>query len=456
MDHPSPTAVVERPTPPAAPVPAGDLAPLLRQAPGLEPELTVEEVAARMLSPLYAELLSAPVIDAEGLVVGTISRHRLNQIFLSRYGRDLFGNQPIALHCNPEPVTVAIDDPLEQAAATVSARIGHPISEDFVITGGGRYLGMGVVLDLVGAIRQRNDENAGRLLQAFQQLKASQLQLVQSEKMASLGQMVAGVAHEINTPLGYVRNNLEMMQLTQQQMRGLLERHDGLIRMLTDPAADEAEVSRRLIELASESAELQADGTLDDAAALFEDALYGVDVIRELVVNLRNFSRLDQNQVAEVDLNECLEQTLNIANHVLKNRVEVIRRFGTIPRIRCAPSQINQILLNLMTNAAQAIEHDRGKLLLKTEADDQQVYVSVQDNGKGIPANELPRIFDPFYTTKPTGEGTGLGLSISYKIARAHGGDIRVVSEPGKGTRFMLSLPIQATTTNSSTSSATA
>ncbi|RNF55025.1 GHKL domain-containing protein [Pseudomonas aeruginosa] len=155
---------------------------------------------------------------------------------------------------------------------------------------------------------------------------------------------------------------------------------------------------------------------------------------------LKDFARLDRAFSEEVDLNDCVRNAVLIARTAIKDKAEISSQLGELPLIACAPSQINQVLLNLLTNAAQAMERF-GRILLKSWADERQVFLSVQDNGKGMPAEVLGRIFDPFFTTKPVGQGTGLGLSISYKIIQQHGGTIRVASEPGRGTRFLISLP---------------
>ncbi|MDE0855748.1 MAG: ATP-binding protein [Nevskia sp.] len=434
--------------PPPAPATAAELAALRREVQPIAPATTVAEVADIIQRREYAGLLCLPVVD-RGLPLGTVSRNHLTNIFMLRFGRELYGNRPVVEVMNRKPLLVAEDLPLEQAAQYVAGNIGTPISEDFILTRGGRYAGMGVVIDLLGAMQAQVAQNAQQLSLAYGQLKSSQAALVQSEKMASLGQMVAGVAHEINTPLGYVRNNVEMVQGVFAQLRQTLAEHEQLVRMLTDENTEEQALSQLLFKLNADAHDLHESRLLEDTEALFGDTLFGVDTIKELVINLRNFSRLDAAKVAEVNLNDCLDQTLVIANNVLKNKVEVIKRYGEIPPVSCSPSQINQVLLNMMSNAAQAIEHDQGKLLLKTETDDAWVRVTIQDNGKGIPPEHLNKVFDPFFTTKPVGQGTGLGLSISFQIVQAHGGTIHVASVVGKGTRFVISLPLAAASPDS-------
>ena len=425
----------------AAPYSGTEIASLLTRVAPLNPGTSINEVGEIFLQPDHARLLSLPVVQ-NGLVVGSISRYQMTDIFMSRFGRELYGNRPVSTVMNAEPLQVDIYQALEAAALNVAANIRTPISEDFIITDQGRYLGLGIVLDLLRAMEQRVAASNASLAEAYGQLKASQAQLVQSEKMASLGQMVAGVAHEINTPLGYVRNNVEIAQAVFEQLRGVLADHDLLLELMAAEAPDENAIHQQLLKATAASADLRDARTIEDTEALLKDTLFGTDQIKELVVNLRNFSRLDQARVAEVNLNDSLEQTLVIARNVIKNRVEIIRRYGEIPAVSCSPSQINQVFLNLVNNAVQAIEHDAGRLLLKTEVDEEFVHVSIQDNGKGIAQENLEKIFDPFFTTKPVGQGTGLGLSICYQIVQSHGGHIRVASIPGKGSRFVVSLPL--------------
>ncbi len=414
---------------------------LVIAAQGIPPHLKVADVADMFMDDSHGKLLSLPVLDGDR-PVGLISRARMQQVLFRQYGRELYGKRPVTSIMNDAPVVIESSTDLTEASKTVSERLKFPVTEDFIITRDGKYIGMGAVIHLLRAMDERLTKQATELSAAMQQLKASQLQLIQSEKMASLGQMVAGVAHEINTPLGYVKNNMEMMEMFFESSRGILEGCSGLVDTLLSPSATEEELQTQLRGVAALKEDM-ADSNAEDLAKLVADTHFGIDRISEIVMNLKNFSRLDRALAADVDINECLDSALLLARNVLKNRVEVVRQYGELPRIACMPSQINQVFLNLLTNAAQAIE-DRGRILVKTEADAAWLRITVQDTGKGIPTEVLPRIFDPFFTTKAVGQGTGLGLSISYEIVKQHGGDIRVTSQPGKGARFTVQLPVQS------------
>lgn len=297
-------------------------------------------------------------------------------------------------------------------------------------------------------LEQRVEERTRELATAYKRLKASQAQLVQSEKMASLGQMVAGVAHEINTPLGYVKNNVEMTRRLLAVAGELLEEYQHLVQMLTSGEVEEATLQAQINKVLELSNEFFEEDTFKETDELLNDSLYGVEQISELVVNLRNFSRLDQARIADVNLNDNLDSVLTIAHNQLKHRVEVVKHYGELPPVSCSPSQLNQVFLNLITNASQAVEPGQGRIVIKTSADEKTVQVSIQDNGKGIPQAVLKKIFDPFFTTKPIGEGTGLGLSISHQIVHQHGGKIKVASQEGKGTRFVVLIPRQSKLTH--------
>ena len=415
---------------------------LRRSVEPIGPDTSINDAADLILSADYAEMLCLPVVDA-GRPVGMISRHRFNEIFLTRFGREIHGRKPVLRFMNPTPLTVEYSLTLENAAERVSTQLAAPITEDFIITHEGRYIGMGVVVDLLAAMQKRLAAQVAQTAQAYRKLKSSQAALVQSEKMASLGQMVAGVAHEMNTPLGYVRNNVDMLQGVFQQMNEALDAHERLSQLLVDPTTDEQSLGAQIATVSALDGELRGSGMIEEAQALFGDTLFGVDQLKDLVLNLKNFSRLDAAQTSDVRLNECVEQTLTIANSVIKDKARIVKQLADdVPVFKGGPSQINQIILNLVTNAAQAIGHGDGVITLTTWGGEGQTHLSVADNGKGIAQDHLSRVFDPFFTTKPQGEGTGLGLSISYQIAEAHGGKLSVRSEIGRGTTFTLSLPV--------------
>lgn len=304
------------------------------------------------------------------------------------------------------------------------------------------------VVENEGALAQVNErleqqvvERTGHLNQALKELKASQVQLVQAEKMSTLGQMVAGVAHEVNTPLGYVRSNLELIEGNLGRYNELVANTQQLKQLMTDKTRDEILVEDALQQTLACSDEIVADELRDDLHGLISDAQFGVGQISELVVSLRDFSRLDQAKIKQVNVNDCIKSSLLMARSNIKY-LQVIEKLGEIAEVSCNPSQINQVLLNLFNNAAQAMPdgHD-GKLQVESFEDSQNVYIRVSDNGSGIAADVIKDIFEPFFTTKPVGEGTGLGLAISAQIMAQHGGDINVESAVGKGTRFTLRLP---------------
>jgi two-component system NtrC family sensor kinase len=428
---------------------------LARAIPPFSPDDKISHVAERFLAADLEVVLSVPVVDGLGMVVGSISRYQLNAIFMSKFGRDLYGARPVSQFMNAECLRVDVGMLVAEAAQYVTTHMRLPLSEDFIVCDAGRYVGVGEVLGLLGAMEQKVRHGADQLESAYVKLKSSQAQLIQSEKMASLGQMVAGVAHEINTPLGYVRNNIELLGEFGGQIRTLVEASDALVGALLDPHGSDIEVAKRLAAVEDLRSMVDPNLVFADMDTLLSDTGFGLEQIGELVMGLKNFSRLDQALTDNVSLNDCVKSALLIAKNSIKHKVEVVRLLGDIPSVTCAPSKINQVLLNLFTNAAQAIE-EKGKIVIKTWADEQRVFVSVQDTGKGIASENLSKIFDPFFTTKAVGEGTGLGLSICWQIIQQHGGRIQVASEIGRGTRFVITLPRRSVSPQAATVAAIA
>jgi two-component system, NtrC family, sensor kinase len=292
----------------------------------------------------------------------------------------------------------------------------------------------GELRSLNTSLEQTVETRTAELRRALDNVRLQQAQLIQSEKMAALGQMVAGVAHEINTPLGYARGNVETVRESLPLIRELFEAHR---------AGDD---------LRRQQAERvwPPDEGLAEMEMLLTDADYGLGQIRELVLGLKDFSRVDRSLTELFDLNEGLDTAIKICQSQLKGRVEVERQYGELPAVPCAPSQINQVFLNLITNAAQAID-GQGTIAIRTDTKDGQAVVEIRDSGCGMDGETLKHIFEPFFTTKPIGQGTGLGLSIVFRIVEDHGGRIDVDSEPGRGTTFRLRLPLQRKPASSGT-----
>jgi signal transduction histidine kinase len=421
---------------------AREILALVNPIEAVSPELTVAEVAELFLNPAYAKVLSLPVVES-GRPIGVISRYRFMGMYLKQYARELHGKRAIRNYINERPLLVELDQPLAEAALYVAQNMQFPLTEDFIITRRGKYLGIGFVMDLLKAMEARMRANTDELNNAYSRLKSSQLALVQSEKMASLGQMVAGVAHEINTPLGYVQNNVAIGQELFMQVRGVIAGYEALVDNLLNGQASDDQIAEQIQQISEMRADFNAQEMLGEMQGLMTDSLYGIGQISELVMNLKNFSRMDAAASDTVNLNDCIESALNIGRNVLKNKVEVVKELADLPKFTCSPSQLNQVFLNLFTNAAQAME-ETGRLHIRTWHADEALHISVADNGKGISPENLTRIFDPFFTTKPVGEGTGLGLAISQQIIQQHGGEIQVESRIGEGTRFHIRLPVAA------------
>lgn len=268
------------------------------------------------------------------------------------------------------------------------------------------------------------------LSKALGDLRLQQAQLVQSEKMASLGQMVAGVAHEINTPLGYARSNVETVKESAAGMRSLIQSYEEAIK---NPAT-------HMSTLLEARSRWNPEESLEEIDVLLGDADHGLQQIAELVMGLKDFSRVDRSMTELFDLNDGLDVALKICQNQFKHRIQIEKDYGELPRIPCAPSQLNQVFLNIINNAAQAIDGE-GTIKLSTRDTGDNVEIRIADNGCGMDAQTQAHIFEPFFTTKDIGQGTGLGLSIVFRIIEDHRGSIGVHSAPEEGTEFLITLP---------------
>ena len=267
-----------------------------------------------------------------------------------------------------------------------------------------------------------------------------QQQLAQSEKMASLGQMVAGVAHQLNTPLAFSHNNVSMAIDVLNGFSTPLKVAGKLVKLVRSTDADT--VNLNIAKSRSQIEEIDEDSLdVEMPVEMLGDTLRGIDQMRELVENLRDFTRLDRSKTAEFDINKGLHNVIYIARSVIPTHIEVIEEFGTLPKIECNASQLNQVFLNLINNASQSISAEQGTVTVRSSVEGNRIRVDVIDTGSGIAPDVLPHIFDNYYTTKSASEGTGLGLSIARSIIVEHGGDIKVSTKFGKGSTFTVFLP---------------
>ncbi|KZN41066.1 sensor histidine kinase [Pseudoalteromonas luteoviolacea] len=272
------------------------------------------------------------------------------------------------------------------------------------------------------SLYKSNDE----LSNAIKSLKSQEAQLIQQEKMASLGQLSAGIAHELNTPAGYARSNIETLQM---YLVTLLAYQKDLEDMVSDQQA--------MLDLKSsyDVAIIQ-----EDIPDLMEESICGLNKIASIVSELRNYTHVDNEEMEQEDLSLVLDQAINLAHSSFKHHATLDTRLEKDQKILCKPNRLCQVFVNLLVNAGQAVSKG-GKITITSSSDEHYVYCVVQDNGTGISQENMRNIFDPFFTTKPVGKGTGLGLSISYKIIEQHDGHINVESEQGVGTTFTITLP---------------
>ncbi len=277
-----------------------------------------------------------------------------------------------------------------------------------------------------------------RLKEAYEKLNQMQAQLLQSEKMASLGQLSAGVAHELNNPISFVHSNLGTLGEYVGDIKRLLEQYLALEGVVgTEKPC--AEFVRKIEELKKQ---MDLGFILEDFDKIISESKEGTQRVKNIVQNLKDFSHVDKGELELADINKGIESTLNIVWNELKYKGTVVKKYGLIPEIKCYPQQLNQVFMNLLVNAAQAIE-TKGEIRIRTYQEGENVVVEISDTGGGIPKENLEHIFEPFFTTKKVGKGTGLGLSVVYGIIQKHRGEIEAESVVGKGSTFRVILPIR-------------
>ncbi|HEV7914135.1 MAG TPA: ATP-binding protein [Albitalea sp.] len=296
----------------------------------------------------------------------------------------------------------------------------------------------------IDRLEQAVGERTHSLTQANQALQAEiserkqlEAQLVQSEKLASIGQLAAGVAHEINNPIGYIFSNFTTLEKYLDDLFEVLSAYEA-----AEAGVASAEPAAALKALRER---VQLEFLKEDAPALMLESREGIERVRQIVQDLKDFSRVDSGQEWQLaDLHKGIDSTLNIVASEVRYKADVVKEYGELPAVECLPSQINQVVMNLVVNAAHAIGPARGRITIRTGTDGDEVWFEVSDTGCGIAPQNLSRIFDPFFTTKPIGQGTGLGLALSYGVVRKHGGRIDVRSQPGEGSHFRVVLPARA------------
>ena len=282
-----------------------------------------------------------------------------------------------------------------------------------------------------------------KLEKAYSEIKEAQSRIIQQEKMASIGQLAAGVAHEINNPTGFVSSNLNTLSVYIKDYNNLIASYRGLINMM-EQDRQTIKYTEQIQDIRKLEEKMDIEFLIDDIAGLIEESCEGTERIKKIVQDLKDFAHPGEDKPSYADINKCIESTLNVVWNELKYKVQVVKDYGTLQEILCFPQQLNQVFANLFVNSAQAI-NDEGEIRIKTGLSGEEIEVIISDTGTGIPEENLTKIFEPFFTTKEVGKGTGLGLNVVYNIIKKHNGKISVESKQGQGTTFTIILPVNNT-----------
>ena len=275
-------------------------------------------------------------------------------------------------------------------------------------------------------------------------IEETQAQLMMQEKMASIGHLAAGVAHEINNPMGFISSNLNTLAIYEEDIRSLIGKYRCFISQVNGRLKKESisALTEGIERIEKYEKKVDIEYILEDMQSLISESLEGTNRIKKIVIDLKDFSHPGEKDMVFADINKNMDSTINIVWNEIKYKASVIKDYGKIPPVKCCPNQINQVFMNILVNAAHAI-NEKGEIKIETCSEDGQVVINIEDNGIGIPKENISKIFDPFFTTKEVGKGTGLGLNMSYKIIEKHKGKIKVDSTPGMGTRFSVHLPLE-------------
>jgi signal transduction histidine kinase len=298
--------------------------------------------------------------------------------------------------------------------------------------------------DMERQVQQRTEKIAQQNIQLEKQideLNQTRAQLIQSEKLASIGQLAAGIAHEINNPLGFIHSNLDVLSGYIEALKKLSDANDLLLSRISNDELEKQSLAAELAELAVFKSKLDIDYIFDDMPELVSEAMSGTVRVKEIVADLKDYSHMNQQTMALEDINQIITQAINISNNETKYHVQINRDFAVLPSLPCRKAKLTQVLLNLLLNASQAVGK-AGRVDIKTRCEDNEIKISIKDNGCGIAKDLQDKVFDPFFTTKEVGTGTGLGLHICHSIITSHGGTITVESEVGQGSEFIITLPV--------------
>ncbi|MES2207951.1 MAG: ATP-binding protein [Pseudomonadota bacterium] len=377
--------------------------------------------------------------------------HKVKPIRMQVITEGMHGDLPSATENlrNIGPLTLKIDslsqeilkDGQEELLNVAKNNTSHGVHTIRVLSISIAVILIATIIVFISNLKLQTNQKShiGQLQQINQKLENAQNQLVQSEKLASIGQLAAGIAHEINNPIGYVLSNFGTLEKHLTNCIGLMQ----LYIYAAEKYITDIEFRNWLI---SERTRIDFDYTRDDILTILRESREGVEQVRKIVLDLKYFSHTANHneEWQQIDITRGLEATLNIVINQIKDHADVVKELEFLPKIQCLQSQLNQVFMNLLVNAAHAVEgRPRGTITIRTAATNEEIWIEVEDTGCGISQETLSHIYDPFFTTKPVGKGTGLGLSLSFGIVQKHNGRIDVRSNLGIGTCFRITLPIQ-------------